>query len=247
MPNNIEINSIKAKKRQAHVTCVPRPRLKSENFVVRKKKKSKIHNPKTHYDHFFVLPFKNQPTFIATCSQKILPKIFSYFTCRFIVIRLSSVFISFFAPCTPTAVEAWSPIIWHRFRSGTRFLLSDKPINQTRGWLYGLFVDYVDIPGVCIISLMGDLRDWSPEPNGAVFGERPSSSSSSVPSNQTAIGAEYWQRAEEATQAIIAQVQPTVVSEERRKAVIDYVQRLIRNYLGCEVRIYLQLCCYVKC
>ncbi|MBA0647340.1 hypothetical protein Goklo_015235, partial [Gossypium klotzschianum] len=26
-----------------------------------------------------------------------------------------------------------------------------------------------------------------------------------------------------------------VVSEERRKAVIDYVQRLIRNYLGCEV------------
>ncbi|KAL9425850.1 hypothetical protein AB3S75_032755 [Citrus x aurantiifolia] len=82
---------------------------------------------------------------------------------------------------------------------------------------------------------MGDLRDWSPEPNGAVFGERPSSSSSSVPSNQTAIGAEYWQRAEEATQGIIAQVQPTVVSEERRKAVIDYVQRLIRNYLGCEV------------
>lgn len=84
---------------------------------------------------------------------------------------------------------------------------------------------------------MGDLRDWSPEPNGAALEERPLSSSSSVPSNQTAIGAGYWQRAEEATQEIISQVQPTVVSEERRKAVIDYVQRLIRNYLGCEVRI----------
>ncbi|KAJ4704269.1 PAP/OAS1 substrate-binding domain superfamily [Melia azedarach] len=82
---------------------------------------------------------------------------------------------------------------------------------------------------------MGDLRDWSPEPNGAALEERPLSSSSSVPSNQTAIGAGYWQRAEEATQEIISQVQPTVVSEERRKAVIDYVQRLIRNYLGCEV------------
>lgn len=114
-------------------------------------------------------------------------------------------------------------------------MLPDKPTNRTRGWLHCLFIEYVDIPGVCIISLMGDLRDWSPEPNGAVLGERPLSSSSSVSSNQTAIGAEYWQRAEEATQAIIAQVQPTVVSEERRKAVIDYVQRLIRNYLGCEV------------
>lgn len=105
--------------------------------------------------------------------------------------------------------------------------------------MYGLFVDYADIPGVFIISLMGDLRDWSPEPNGAFLGERPLSSSPSVSSNQTAIGAEYWQRAEEATQGIIAQVQPTVVSEERRKAVIDYVQRLIRNYLGCEVRVSL--------
>ncbi|GMY25673.1 hypothetical protein FCV25MIE_20915 [Fagus crenata] len=84
---------------------------------------------------------------------------------------------------------------------------------------------------------MGDLRDWSPElPNGVVSEERPSSSSSSS-SNQTAptIAAEYLQRAEDATQGIIAQVQPTVVSENRRKAVIDYVQRLIKNYLGCEV------------
>ncbi|KAL4310472.1 hypothetical protein GQ457_01G035670 [Hibiscus cannabinus] len=79
--------------------------------------------------------------------------------------------------------------------------------------------------------LMGDLRDWSPEPNGVSSRDRSSSSSS----NQTGISPEYWRKAEEATQEIIARVQPTVVSEERRKAVIDYVQRLIRNYLGCEV------------
>ncbi|KAF5476391.1 hypothetical protein F2P56_008112 [Juglans regia] len=83
---------------------------------------------------------------------------------------------------------------------------------------------------------MGDTRDWLPEPNGAVLDQRPPSSSSSLfSSNQTVIGAVYWQRAEDATQGVIAQVQPTVVSENRRKAVIDYVQRLITSCLGCEV------------
>lgn len=81
---------------------------------------------------------------------------------------------------------------------------------------------------------MGDLRAWSPELNGAVLEERPSSSSLSL-ANQAGISAESWQRAEAVTQGIIGQVQPTLVSEERRKAVIDYVQRLIRNSLGCEV------------
>ncbi|KAH0995142.1 hypothetical protein GBA52_019006 [Prunus armeniaca] len=96
---------------------------------------------------------------------------------------------------------------------------------------------------------MGDLReDWSSELNGAVVEERPSSASSlsSSPSSlfssnqasaaaEEGISAEYWKKAEEATQGVIAQVQPTDVSERRRKAVIEYVQRLIRGCLGCEV------------
>ncbi|KDP22776.1 hypothetical protein JCGZ_00363 [Jatropha curcas] len=82
---------------------------------------------------------------------------------------------------------------------------------------------------------MGDLRAWSPEPNGVVLEERPSWSSSSQGNQTVIISAEYWQKAEDLTQGIIAQVQPTVVSEERRKAVIDYVQRLIRKSIGCEV------------
>ena len=109
---------------------------------------------------------------------------------------------------------------------------------------------------------MGDLRDRSPEPNGAVFEEREEASSSSslsssllsqFSSNQqpaaaasacasaaAAISAEYWLRAEEATQGVIAQVQTTDVSERRRKAVIDYVQRLIKSSLGCEVSIFIR-------
>lgn len=83
---------------------------------------------------------------------------------------------------------------------------------------------------------MDDLRDWSPEINGVVSEERlPSSSSSVLYSNQTGSDLELWQKAEEATREIISQIQPTIISEERRRAVIDYVQRLLRNYLGCEV------------
>lgn len=47
-----------------------------------------------------------------------------------------------------------------------------------------------------------------------------------------------WATAEKATRNIISQVQPTAVSEDRRIKVIDYVQRLIRACLGCEVLPY---------
>jgi hypothetical protein len=49
------------------------------------------------------------------------------------------------------------------------------------------------------------------------------------------IGAERWSRAELATKKIIFQVQPTEVSEDRRRKVIDYVQRLITGCLGSQV------------
>lgn len=81
---------------------------------------------------------------------------------------------------------------------------------------------------------MGDLR----EPNVAVTEERPVSPSTPSPSNPSPslIGAERWAKAEQATRKIIYQVQPTDVSEERRRKVIEYVQRLITGCLGCEVR-----------
>ncbi|CAH9089029.1 unnamed protein product [Cuscuta epithymum] len=49
------------------------------------------------------------------------------------------------------------------------------------------------------------------------------------------IGQERWTAAEKVSQGILHKVQPTAVSEERRRAVIDYVQRLVRGSLGCEV------------
>ena len=72
---------------------------------------------------------------------------------------------------------------------------------------------------------MGDLRDPPPPPPSPILGPM-------------SIGAELWGRAEEATQKIIHQIQPTGLSEERRRAVIDYVQRLIRGRLGCQVNIF---------
>jgi hypothetical protein len=48
---------------------------------------------------------------------------------------------------------------------------------------------------------------------------------------------ELWMRVEEATREIIEQVHPTLVSEDRRRDVILYVQKLIRMTLGCEVNL----------
>ncbi|GAB4833183.1 hypothetical protein Ancab_031427 [Ancistrocladus abbreviatus] len=85
---------------------------------------------------------------------------------------------------------------------------------------------------------MGDPR----EPNGVALEDlqlpsqstSQSSSSCSAP-NPFGVGSEKWAQAERVTQEIIWRVQPTFVSEERRREVIDYVQRLLRNRLGYEV------------
>ncbi|KAJ4971096.1 hypothetical protein NE237_004195 [Protea cynaroides] len=89
---------------------------------------------------------------------------------------------------------------------------------------------------------MGDLQVWSPQPLGVLNEEGPylsswsaSLSSSSCNPNPLSISEEKWIKAEQTTHEIICRIQATVVSEHRRKEVIDYVQRLIRNYLGTEV------------
>ncbi|CAH9069225.1 unnamed protein product [Cuscuta epithymum] len=63
---------------------------------------------------------------------------------------------------------------------------------------------------------------WAPPPNPRL----------------SSIGSESWARAEKLTQDIIFNVQPTIVSEKRRKSLIDYVQRLFRGSLHCEVFSY---------
>ncbi|KAJ0985443.1 hypothetical protein J5N97_003799 [Dioscorea zingiberensis] len=84
---------------------------------------------------------------------------------------------------------------------------------------------------------MGDLQAWLPRAD-VVAGElNPMLASPSPPDNPhpTAIGAGQWRRAEEATREIIQKIQPTRVSENRRRAVVDYVQRLVKGYIGVEV------------
>ncbi|CAF2019411.1 unnamed protein product [Brassica napus] len=49
---------------------------------------------------------------------------------------------------------------------------------------------------------------------------------------------EFWNRMEEVTREIIEQVHPTLASEDRRRDVTDYMQRLIKMTLGCEVHAF---------
>ncbi|CAH2064377.1 unnamed protein product [Thlaspi arvense] len=77
--------------------------------------------------------------------------------------------------------------------------------------------------------MAADLDDWSVlEESSSSFSPLPPPRS---PSNQS----EFWERVEEATREIIEQVHPTLVSEDRRRDVIDFVQRLLKMTLGCEV------------
>ncbi|CAM0950468.1 unnamed protein product [Alopecurus aequalis] len=51
----------------------------------------------------------------------------------------------------------------------------------------------------------------------------------------SSISPEAWERFETAALGVMSRIQPTVPSEGRRAAVVDYVQRLVRGPVGCEV------------
>ncbi|KAH7542815.1 hypothetical protein FEM48_Zijuj02G0115000 [Ziziphus jujuba var. spinosa] len=89
---------------------------------------------------------------------------------------------------------------------------------------------------------MGDLQPCvSPNPNGDIFGEDrlctlPSSPPLPVSNpDPESIAAESWAIAEATTQEIVSWIQPTLVADQKRKNVIDYVQRLLGYCIGCEV------------
>ncbi|XP_057474813.1 uncharacterized protein LOC130762944 isoform X1 [Actinidia eriantha] len=76
---------------------------------------------------------------------------------------------------------------------------------------------------------MGDLQDFSRQPNGVVMEDCPSNP------DLASIEEGGWGIAEETTQQVVCCIHPTLDSEEKRKDVIEYVQKLIRFSLGCEV------------
>ncbi|GFP83238.1 hypothetical protein PHJA_000467200 [Phtheirospermum japonicum] len=79
---------------------------------------------------------------------------------------------------------------------------------------------------------MGDLPE-----GGAAAELKPlaSPSSSCTEQNPFHIGTDNWVTAERAARYIIQKVQPNPVSEDRRKKVVEFIQRLIRSCLGAEV------------
>ncbi|GER46363.1 nucleotidyltransferase [Striga asiatica] len=78
---------------------------------------------------------------------------------------------------------------------------------------------------------MGENEEWAesggPLPNGLVPG--------SGPVLEDHLDSERWSRAEDKITELIACIQPNQVSEERRNAVADYVQRLIMKCFPCQV------------
>ncbi|XP_074559707.1 uncharacterized protein LOC141815650 isoform X2 [Curcuma longa] len=56
-----------------------------------------------------------------------------------------------------------------------------------------------------------------------------------VDPDPSAISAEKWHVAEKATQDVLRCIQPTVVSEQRRKGIVEFVQKLLKRCIGIEV------------
>ncbi|KAG6500155.1 hypothetical protein ZIOFF_039994 [Zingiber officinale] len=85
---------------------------------------------------------------------------------------------------------------------------------------------------------MGDLQAWpalSDEGSLEEVGQPMQPHPPAVNPDPSAISAENWQVAEKATQDVLRCIQPTVVSEHRRKDVVEYVQKLLKRCIGIEV------------
>ncbi|XP_020240814.1 uncharacterized protein LOC109819490 [Asparagus officinalis] len=87
---------------------------------------------------------------------------------------------------------------------------------------------------------MGDLQPWLPHQNGilADFSPPPPpllAAAQPLNPHPSEIGAESWRAAEKATAGVIEEIQATVVSERRRRGVIEFVQNMIKCNLNAEV------------
>lgn len=95
---------------------------------------------------------------------------------------------------------------------------------------------------------MADLQVSSPRMTGVAEDRMCSSPPSSpLPTSNpdpSSVGAEAWSRAEKTTRDILCRIQPTLGADQRRRGVVDYVQRLITFGVGCKVML-LSLWLYV--
>lgn len=88
------------------------------------------------------------------------------------------------------------------------------------------------------VAGMGDLHACPPLADGGSLEEGYQLMQPHLPPvnpEPSAISAENWQVAEKVTQDVLWCIQPTVVSEHRRKGVVEYVQKLLKRSIGTEV------------
>ncbi|KAE9605731.1 hypothetical protein Lalb_Chr10g0100421 [Lupinus albus] len=79
---------------------------------------------------------------------------------------------------------------------------------------------------------MGEIEGWAQPPIGLLpNGLLPNEAASVI----KVVNSERWMKAEERTAELIAHIQPSPPSVERRNAVADYVQRLIMKCFPCQV------------
>ncbi|KAE9615366.1 hypothetical protein Lal_00048335 [Lupinus albus] len=79
---------------------------------------------------------------------------------------------------------------------------------------------------------MGEYEGWAEPPSGLLHnGLLPNEAASVI----NLVDSERWMKAEERTAELIACIQPNPLSEERRIAIADYVQRLIMKCFPCQV------------
>ncbi|KAF5451726.1 hypothetical protein F2P56_026808 [Juglans regia] len=79
---------------------------------------------------------------------------------------------------------------------------------------------------------MGEHEEWAQPPSGLLPNGLLPNEAASV---MRVLDSDRWLKAEERTAELIACIQPNPPSEERRKAVADYVQRLIMKCFPCRV------------
>ncbi|CAA7392929.1 unnamed protein product [Spirodela intermedia] len=84
---------------------------------------------------------------------------------------------------------------------------------------------------------MGDVRDSPPRENGVLAGDAPplALESRSLNPHPSKIGADSWRLAEQAVEGIIQRIQPTRVTDQRRRQVVEYVRNLIKGVAYAEI------------
>lgn len=80
---------------------------------------------------------------------------------------------------------------------------------------------------------MGKHEGWAQPPSGLLPNGLLPGEAASV---TRVLDLERWSKAEDRTAKLIACIQPTQPSEERRNAVADYVKHLIMKCFPCQVR-----------